>query len=117
MTQPPDPREGERRRLIDELSRRRAQGVGTPIEGYPDLDRAERVQDSKLKKVYGYTVLTILVAEFIVVNSYMFIYAVEHDWNVPVDLIKVWLGATVAQLVGLSYVVTRYLFPDRRDSN
>ncbi|MCP3855047.1 MAG: hypothetical protein GY698_09960 [Actinomycetia bacterium] len=34
-------------------------------------------------------------------------------WDVPNTVISAWLGSTLAQIIGLALVVTRYLFPNR----
>lgn len=59
--------------------------------------------------------LLILGAELSFVNLMFLLYtAAGVHWRIPATTMQVWLGATVVQVVGIVYVVTRYLFP-RRD--
>jgi hypothetical protein len=39
----------------------------------------------------------------------------EH-WELSTSVVQVWLAATVVQVVGVVFVVTRHLFPNRDGS-
>jgi hypothetical protein len=41
-----------------------------------------------------------------------FAWAGKH-WDLPPDVIEVWLVATVIQVVGVVAIVSRHLFPNR----
>jgi hypothetical protein len=72
-------------------------------------------QDIGLKKTYAYILLGLLGGQLIAADGVFVTYAqVGADWNLSASVIDVWLGATLVEVVGIVYVVTRYLFP-RRD--
>jgi hypothetical protein len=72
-------------------------------------------QDMELRRRYAKRMLWILGAELTFVNGMFFLYTwLGVHWKIPGTTIQVWLSATVIQVVGIVYVVTRYLFP-RRD--
>jgi len=69
-------------------------------------------QDIDLRKTYARRMLLILGAELSFVNLMFLLYtAAGVHWRIPGTTMQVWLGATVVQVVGIVYVVTRYLFP------
>jgi hypothetical protein len=72
-------------------------------------------QDIGLKKTYAYILLGLLGGQVIAADGVFVTYAqVGADWNLSAPVIDVWLGATLVEVVGIVYVVTRYLVP-RRD--
>jgi hypothetical protein len=72
-------------------------------------------QDIELRRRYALRMLWILGAELTFVNLMFLLYTwIGVHWRVPGTTMQVWLSATVVQVVGIVYVVTRYLFP-RRD--
>jgi hypothetical protein len=74
-------------------------------------------QDIGLKKKYADRMLLILGAELVFVNGLFLFYTwLGVHWKVPGTTMQVWLSATVVQVVGIVYVVTRYLFPPRGTS-
>lgn len=75
-------------------------------------------QDIQLRRMYATRMLWILGLELVFVNLMFLLYAWKGvHWNVPGTTMQVWLSATVVQVVGIVYVVTRYLFPPRSYRN
>ena len=72
-------------------------------------------QDIALRRRYARRMLQLLGAELVFVNGMFFLYTwLGVHWKIPSATMQVWLSATVVQVIGIVYVVTRYLFP-RRD--
>jgi hypothetical protein len=116
---------GERAELDDEVTSRarrileriEAEGIRATEELTPweQLRYVDLQQDIDLRKTYARRMLVILGAELFFVNLVFLLYtAIGVHWRVPGTTMQVWLSATVVQVVGIVYVVTRYLFP-RRD--
>jgi hypothetical protein len=91
----------------------------------PRLPERERVQDLELRQLfaeqehglrqsYGDWLLWLLGAQFLVADAVFvaFAWAGKH-WDLPPDVIEVWLVATVVQVVGVVAIVSRHLFPNR----
>lgn len=86
---------------------------------YKDRRNAQKLQHRKeeheLRKkvsvlVYGGIGLQLLVVDIVFV-----LYAWKgRNWDVPVEAIAAWLGATVIEVIGVVLAITRYLFPPRR---
>jgi hypothetical protein len=100
---------------IKERARRRegAEGLSElPPEALPARDRA---LDIELKRTYAYALLIGLGIQLAIADAVFVLYAWKGaEWAVSASVMDVWLGATVVEVVGIVYVVTRYLFP-RRD--
>lgn len=74
----------------------------------------EREHDLDLKRRYGRNLFRLMLAQLVVADAAFFLYAaLGVDWNVPPSVMHVWLAATVVEVIGVVYVVTRYLFPNR----
>lgn len=81
------------------------------------MRHADFRQDMELRRKYARRMLLILGLELAFVNLLFLMYTWQGvHWKIPGTTIQVWLSATVVQVVGIVYVVTRYLFPPRRDS-
>jgi hypothetical protein len=78
------------------------------------LEAADRRQDIELKKDYASWLKWLLTGQMIVANVVVVAYAhFGVDWQIPAPVISSWLAATVIEVLGVVYVVTRYLFPNR----
>jgi hypothetical protein len=102
------------RGILEDLS---AEGVRPTEEMTPweQLRYQDRRQDIELRRRYAERMLGILGAELFFVNLVFLLYiAIGVHWRVPGTTMQVWLSATVVQVVGIVYVVSRHLFP-RRD--
>jgi hypothetical protein len=83
-----------------------------PLRHLPEQDHR---QDIDLKRLYAKGLLLLLGGQMILADTVFVVYAwAGKQWNLAPEVINVWLGATVVQLIGVVLVVTRYLFP-RRD--
>lgn len=91
-------------REVDELP--------APLRHLPEQDHR---QDIDLKRLYAKGLLLLLGGQMVLADTVFVVYAwAGKHWHLTPEVINVWLGATVVQLVGVVLVVTRYLFP-RRD--
>jgi hypothetical protein len=71
-------------------------------------------QDIGLKKVYGWVLLGLMGVQLAIADVVFVLYAKNGvAWKIPPQVIDIWLGATFVEVVGVVYVVTRYLFPPR----
>jgi hypothetical protein len=81
-----------------------------------ELARQEKQQDIALKKTYARNLLRLMYGQVLVANVVFIVYAwAGKDWAIDPSVMHFWLTATVVQIIGVVYVVTRYLFP-RRDA-
>ncbi|HVW88677.1 MAG TPA: hypothetical protein VHC01_04355 [Gaiellaceae bacterium] len=80
----------------------------------PKLDPVQQLhgQTLRLRGVYASTFLGALAAQMIVADLAFFLYAGWGvRWHLPPVVITAWLSATVVEIVGVVYAVTRSLFP------
>jgi hypothetical protein len=79
-----------------------------------ELAKRDRQQDINLKGMYGGGLLTLVVVQIALADGVFVTYGFYRHWDVPGDIMKAWLAATVVEVIGTVAVVVRYLFP-RRD--
>jgi hypothetical protein len=122
QSQPPVP-PAVPQKTIDELlaeveSAVAEQGRAQPIEELPaehQIRLREQEQDVGLKKLYAWGLLIMMYAQLLIADGVFVAYAWEgKNWKVPTEAMHVWLAATLVEIIGVVFVVTRYLFP-RRD--
>jgi glutathione S-transferase len=94
-------------------------------EQFRHLAEKERVQNLKLRKLfaeqehglrqrYADWILWLLGAQFVIADLVFVAFAwAGRRWDLPPEVVEVWLVATVVQVVGVVAVVTRHLFPSR----
>jgi glutathione S-transferase len=74
-------------------------------------------QEHRLRQSYGDWLLWLLGAQFLVADAVFVAFArIGKRWDLPADVIEVWLVATVVQVVGVVAIVSRHLFPNRDGS-
>lgn len=90
----------------------------------PERERAQRLdltktfaeQEHDLRERYANWILAILAIELFVADAVFVCFAwIGENWDLSSGVIEVWLGATVVQVVGIVFIVTRHLFPNRDD--
>jgi glutathione S-transferase len=88
----------------------------------PRLPERERLQDLELRQLFAEQEHGLrqsygdwlLGAQFFVADAVFVAFAwVGRKWDLPQDVIEVWLVATVVQVVGVVAIVSRHLFPNR----
>lgn len=88
-----------------------------PLEELPPerhIAIREQEQDLELKGKYGRRLLSMMILQLGIADAVFVAYAwAGKSWNVPTESMHVWLGATLVEVIGVVYVVTRYLFPTR----
>lgn len=80
-----------------------------------ELNRAQRRDvrtDSHLRAALGYGSVIAAALQLVSANIAFYIYAIHEHWKLPPEVMIGWLGATVAQIVGIVLVIAKYLFPD-----
>jgi hypothetical protein len=83
-----------------------------PVRTTEDLEFERQNLDLTLKSRYGFWLLILLAAQLVIADGLMFLYAWKgYHWKVPNTVMQAWLGATVAQLIGIVLVVVTHLFP------
>lgn len=72
-------------------------------------------QDIRLKKRYALGLLWLVGVQLFIADAVFIAYAwAGMDWKLEAEVIQIWLGGTLIELVTVALVVTQYLFP-RRD--
>jgi hypothetical protein len=72
-------------------------------------------QDIRLKKRYALGLLWLVGAQLLIADAVFVAYAwAGMGWKLEPEVIQIWLGGTLIELVTVALVVTQYLFP-RRD--
>lgn len=95
----------------DRLEVLNALPASTPV-GKLDPTQQMHGQTLRLRGVYAWTFLGVLAAQMIVADVAFLLYAAWGvRWNVPPEVMTAWLSATVVEIVGVVYAVTRSLFP------
>jgi hypothetical protein len=70
-----------------------------------------------LKRTYARWILVLLGFQLALANGIFVAFAwAGRDWELTTPVIQAWLAATVVQIVGVVFVVTRHLFPNRDES-
>ena len=92
------------------------------LQHLPERERAQRLdlkktfadQEHSLRQRYAGSILWILALQLFIADIVFVAFAwVGEDWQVSAGVMEVWLGATVVQVVGVVFVVTRHLFWNR----
>jgi capsid protein len=94
--------ETDRAEELDELSPER------------QLSLQDTAQNLALKRAYARNLFSLMVVQVIIADGVFVAYAwAGQHWDVPTAAMHAWLAATVVQIVGIVYVVTKHLFPNR----
>ncbi len=77
------------------------------------FNRDKHKIDLRLQRVVGYGGVALMVAQLIVANWVFIKYANTIGWGkIPTGAIQVWLAATVAQVIGVVFIIARSVFPE-----
>lgn len=88
-----------------------------PLRTSQDIQRADKRLDLQLKRQVAYFALVAVAGELLAANTVFILYAwLGRQWDVPTSAIQVWLAATVVQVIGILYVIARYLFSNKNGS-
>lgn len=81
----------------------------------PKLDphaAAHGQQTLKFRGIYGWVLLGALLAQLALADSVFVVYAWRGvGWDIPGVVMTAWLSATVVEVIGVVYAITRSLFP------
>jgi hypothetical protein len=80
-----------------------------------ELEHARRRNartDSRLREALGYGAIAAAGSQLLSANVGFYLYAAHKHWDIPSEVVIGWLGATVAQIVGIVLVIAKYLFPE-----
>lgn len=77
-----------------------------------DLERQAEASRNVLRKGYGWGLLLILALQIAFVDWVFWRIAdLGKNWDVEPAVMHSWLGATVVEVIGVTYVIVRHLFP------
>ncbi len=94
---------------------RAARREGVPQEGLdPAVVQRDYEQDIALKRTYARWLLVAMSVQIGFANLGFFWYGIANAWDVEPIVMQFWLSSAVVQVIGIVYVIARYLFP-RRD--
>jgi hypothetical protein len=110
--------EEKKETLSEILDRISSQGKPKSIKTLPpdhEVMIADAKQLTRLKKIYGFGLLTMMAIQLVVVNALFGVYAwLGFHWAPPEGVVQIWLTATFVQIVSVVYVITRSLFPPEK---
>lgn len=82
------------------------------VQSTEDLEKAALASRNVLRKGYGWSLLAILAAQIIFADWIFYEYAkVGRSWDVEAPVMDMWLGATVVEVISITTIVVRHLFP------
>jgi hypothetical protein len=73
-------------------------------------DQAE--SDRKLRSKVSNRVFWAIIAQVLVADVGMFVYADHRHWEIAAGVVSSWLGATVIQVIAVALVIAKSLFPE-----
>ena len=87
----------------------------TPLESIDESLRLKgAIQQLKHRQAYAMGLLWILVAQLVFADITFCLYASSGmHWRLPDTVVIGFLAAVVIEVIGLVFVITRYLFPNR----
>lgn len=69
-------------------------------------------QTLRFRGIYGWVLLAALLAQLALADAVFIVYAWEGvHWDIPGGVMTAWLSATVVEVIGVVYAITRSLFP------
>jgi hypothetical protein len=69
-------------------------------------------QTLKFRGMYGRVLLGALLAQLALADAVFIVYAWRGvRWDIPSGVMTAWLSATVVEVIGVVYAITRSLFP------
>jgi hypothetical protein len=80
---------------------------------YAHLWTQDFQQDIALRRQYAKGAAWLVGVQMFLANAVFIGYGFALGWQLPTAAITAWLGATVAQTIGVVLVITRYLFSPR----
>lgn len=91
---------------------------GGPLDSLPPDDplAREAAQDElRFRKVYAGGLFIAMASQLISANVAFYLYASWGvSWDVNPSVMHAWLAATVVEVIGITAIVTRFLFPSDR---
>lgn len=101
--------------LSDEEIKHGVSFEGLDPHDHEALKGIDHWQDINLKKSYAKSLLWLVTAQLFIADAVFVAYAwAGMHWRLEGEVIQIWLGATLIELVSVALVITQYLFP-RRD--
>ncbi|MDR0283781.1 MAG: hypothetical protein LBI33_02680 [Propionibacteriaceae bacterium] len=70
-------------------------------------------QELRWREKYASNLRWIMIIQIVIADILFAVYLCQNAWSVPVAAISVYLSATVVEVIGLVYVITTSLFPNR----
>lgn len=110
MTEPVSPLEQIRRTLVD------AQKSPKEVKELDPVQQAEvddRTTDTRLKRLYAYWFIGILIGQLFVMNLVFILAGVDVLKYEHPTYLNLYMGGTLAEVFGVVLVITRYLFSRR----
>lgn len=80
----------------------------------PEVVKRDYEQDIELKKTYAAWLLRVMTIQIALADAGFFLYGFANSWDIEPIVMEFWLSSAVVQVIGIVYVIARYLFP-RRD--
>lgn len=107
----------EVRTAVDEVEQSKS-ATGGRLDSLPPNDplaRQAAQDDRSFRKMYARGLFGAMAAQLLSANLGFYLYAwLGVDWDVNPTVMQVWLTATVVEVIGITAIVTRSLFPSDR---
>ncbi len=119
-----DPEAAAKAAVVDAIKSGAARESNLPEElrHLPERDQAQAIElkrkaaelEHGLKSTYASWILIMLAGQLLLANAIFVAFAwAGEQWELSTAVVQVWLAATVVQVIGVVFVVTRHLFPNR----
>lgn len=109
--------EGPERRPIEDYKVRevvRKDDVPQQLRALDDAKLRDVNQDIDLKNLLAKAALAVMAVQLLFTHIAFYMYGMSRVWRIPDGVMIVYLTENFAQVVGIVFVITRYLFPSRR---
>lgn len=71
--------------------------------------------DLTLRVIYARALLLAMIAQVALADWFFWKYMLAFEFRAPEKTMIAWLAGGVVEIIGLVFVITRYLFPDNND--
>lgn len=80
-------------------------------------DLKDREDRAKLRMIVAAITLGMMLLQLVAVNVFMFMFALNNDWDVSDSVIVGWLAGTFVEIIAVVAIIARHLFPGEHNDS